>query len=355
MHQKKPTSYFISWKATFERWGWYLLISFILWFFTAFLNQGYFSFPKSIQYVEVGFTWLFLESLHWFHRGITRFFIPRIINLHKITHRIFEVISVWLAGIFCLFFFNFLPNVLVFGSVVYSAENTDNLRVAFTIGPITSIWLYYFVERTRARERLQKEYLRISRLEKENYQAQLQALKNQVNPHFLFNNLNVLAAIIPEDSTKALTYTHNLSDLYRYYLQSAQKDLINLEEEIKNLEAYQFLLKTRLGSQLRFSITNNINQTQHFYLPPLVLQECIENAVKHNKATKNNPLHIHINIQSETVQVINNKAPKSTPHITTKTGWKNIKKRYNLLGGPTPKIDEDENMYKVILPLFKQE
>jgi len=346
---------FIGWKPTLERWGWYLLISFILWFFTAYLNSGLFSYPKGLQFFEIAFVWPFLESLYWFHRGITRFFIPRIENLHKITQRILEVISVWIVGIVCLFLFNFLPNVLVFGAVVYNAENIDNVRAAFTLGPLTSIWLYYFVERTRAREHLQKEQLKISRLEKENYQAQLQGLKNQVNPHFLFNNLNVLASIIPEDSEKALEYTHNLSDLYRYYLRSAQENLITLEEEIKNLKAFQFLLETRLGDQLQFSIENKIDQTKNFYLPPLVLQECIENVVKHNKATKNKPLHINIKIEDNAVIIINNKVPKSIDIVPTKTGWKNIKKRYDLLGEILPEIKENEHTYKVILPMLKQE
>lgn len=355
MRKKTSLFYFIGWKATFERWGWYLLISFILWIFTAFLNNGYFLLPFGIQYVEVGLSWLFLESLHWAHLAITRYFLPLIGEFHKITQQFIEVVFVWISGIICLFLFNFLPNVLVFGSVVYSSENADNLRVAFTLGPITSIWLYYFVERVRTSERLQKEYLRISKLEKENYQAQLQALKNQVSPHFLFNNLNVLASIIPEDSEKALEYTHSLSDLYRYYLRSAQEDLISLKEELKNLEAYQFLLKTRLGDQLEFSVESNIHHTQNFYLPPLVLQECIENSVKHNKATKKNPLQIKVRIKEGAVCIVNNRAPKPIKMATTHTGWENIKKRYNLLGNILPEIKEDEKTYEVILPILKQE
>lgn len=350
----KKSFYFIGWKLTFERWGWYLLLSCVLWVFTAFLNAGYFDIPRGLHYFEVLFIWLFLESLHWAHLGISYFFLPLISRFHTIVQRIVEVILVWITGIICLFLFNFIPNVLVFGSVVYASLNTDNLRVAFTLGPITSIWLYYFVERVRTNERLQREHLRISKLEKENYQAQLRALKNQLSPHFLFNNLNVLASIIPYDSQKALEYTHKLSDLYRHYLRTSEADLISLKEELAILEAYRYLIEMRFENQMRFSVKIWPENLDLYYLPPLVIQECIENAIKHNSASAANRLFIDVIIKDDEVHIINNKQPLSKIVLSTQTGWKNILKRYELLGDILPSIVENDLEYRVILPLIKR-
>lgn len=350
----KNSFHFIGWKTTFERWGWYLLLSIVLWSFTAFLNNGFFSVPRGLQYFEVFFTWLFLESLHWAHLGLTCFLLPRIQNVHLISQRILEVLFVWIIGVVCLFLFNFIPNVLVFGPVVYSSLNADNLRVAFTLGPITSIWLYYFVERVRTNERLQREHLGLSKLEKENYQARLKALKNQLSPHFLFNNLNVLASIIPYDSEKALEFTHKLSDLYRYYVQTSEEDLITLEEELEILEAYRYLLEMRFENQIEFTIDNLKGDFQQFYLPPLAIQECIENAIKHNISSRRNKLRICVSMKNQEVHVSNNKQLKTIAVPSTGTGWKNIKKRYELLGNYMPAIEENSFEYRVILPLIKK-
>lgn len=355
MLKKTTLPHFIGWKVTFKRWGWYLLISVLLWFFTAYVNSGLIVFPRGLQFFEFAFIWLFLESLHWVHLVIIHFVLPFTTALNTVLQRIIEVFCIWFVGLICLFLFNFLPSILVFGDLVFTPANKPNLRLAFTVGPLTSIWLYYFVERTRARERLQKEQLRVSQLEKENYQAQLQSLKNQVSPHFLFNSLNTLTSIIPQDSEKAVEYTHRLSDLYRYYLRSAQEDLIPLSEELKILEAYEFLLKTRLGNQVKFLITVDKQQAQTYYLPPMVIQECIENAIKHNRATKENPLQIEVDIKGDAVLIINNKLLKETKTISTQTGWENIKKRYDLLGNTLPEIKESETHYKVILPMLNQD
>ena len=354
MHKKTSSPYFVGWKATFQRWGWYLLASILLWSILGYLINGYIPFAQLHYILEVVTVFIFMESLYWAHLIIINAFLPKISGIPVLFRNIIELLAVWMSGVLCSILFHILPLMLIYGERLLSPQNALNLRTVLLVGPIISLVLYYFVERAKSRNRLQEEKLRISKLEKENYQAQLQALKSQVSPHFLFNNLNVLASIIPEDSEKALRYTHSLSDLYRYYLQSAQEDLITLEEELKNLNAFQFLLKSRLGDQLKFSIENSIDQTQNFYLPPLVLQECIENAVKHNKATKNNPLHIKIKIEDERVWVSNNKALKLTHRASTQTGWKNIKKRYDLLGNMLPKVKENENTYKVILPMLKQ-
>lgn len=357
MNKEITSPYFIGWKATFERWGWYLLVSIVLWCLMVYVNQGNVPLPVIAQYyIEVGLIFVFIESLYWMHLLIINELLPKLKHLPVIFENILELLMVGLAGLLCGFIFNLFPAILIFGAdIIFSPENASNVRAGTSVSLIISIVLYYIIERTKVRSNLQKEHLRVSRLEKENYQAELQGLKNQVSPHFLFDSLNTLTSIIPRDSEKAVGYTHHLSDLYRYYLRSAKEDLIPLSEELKILEAYQYLLKTRLGSQVKFSINVDNHQAQGYYLPPMVIQECIENAVKHNRATKEIPLQIEVDIKDSAVQVINNKLIKKSKANSNQTGWENIKKRYDLFGDTLPEIKESETQYKVILPMLKQE
>lgn len=357
MQSTAPSPYFIGWKATLKRWAWYLLITIFLWCTLTYINHGNIPFGQPLyKYIlEIASMFTFIESLYWAHLLIINTVLPKIARFPVLIRNIIELLAVWISGVLCSILFIILPLILIYGELILSTENARNFRTVFTIGPIISLVLYYFVERTKSRNRLQKEELRMSRLEKENYQAQLQGLKNQVSPHFLFNSLNTLTSIIPQNSEKAVEYTHRLSDLYRYYLRSAQEDLIVLSEELKILEAYQFLLKMRLGNRVKFSLAIDEHRAQASYLPPMVIQECIENAIKHNRATKKNPLQIEVDIKDNAVLITNNKLLKKTKTTSTQTGWKNIKKRYDLLGDTLPEIKESETQYKVILPMLKQE
>lgn len=346
--------FFIGWKQTFKRLVWYILISILLWVIVIYLNSGNVPKPQVQQYVEIGFIFLFIKSLYWAHLLFLHKSLPALENIPKVLRQIIEFFSVWFIGLICAFLFNFLPLLLIFGEEVISPRNYGNLRAAFTLAPVTSLILYYFVERAKVREQLQQEQIRIFKLQKEKYKAQLQTLKNQLSPHFLFNSLNVLTSIIPYDTPKSLEYTHRLSDLYHYFLQSGQEDIITLKKELELLAAYRFLLETRYGSQLQFSVNTPTALVNKWCIPPLVLQECIENAVKHNGSTKRNPLLIHIDLTHATLSVFNSKQPKRNEQISTEIGWKNIIERYRLLGIKLPYIEETDTTYKVYLPLLKQ-
>ena len=354
MNLTKNTAYFVSTKATLKRWGWYLLIAIVLWFIMVFINHGHIPPLRSEMATEVIFAFVFLESLYWAHLLIINELLPKLKRLPTLLGNFLELLVVWIAGHICGTLFNLVPILIIFGTSVLTSQDGLNLRAAIAISPIISVIFYYFIERAKMYDRLQQENLRISKLEKENYQAQLQALKNQMSPHFLFNNLNVLASIIPYDTEKALEYTHRLSDLYRYYLRSAQEDLISLTEELKFIEAYRFLLQTRFGDQLNINLSISDNQKDEWYLPPGVIQECMENAVKHNGTTKDKTLFITIEKQGNKICITNAKQLKRMAEQTTKTGWENIIKRYQLMGSELPSITETEGEYKVFLPLLQQ-
>lgn len=189
------------------------------------------------------------------------------------------------------------------------------------------------------------------RLKKENIKAQLDTLKNQVNPHFLFNSLNTLAALIPENSDLSVEYVEKLSRVYRFVLEIKDKKLITLREELKALDAYKFLLQIRFGEKMRFSI-NIPDNKKDLMLVPLSIQMLIENAVKHNVISQKKPLSIEIFTEQDYVVIQNNLQPKTQVYNSTKTGLLNIEKRYDLLTGKKPKIMSNNQYFIVKLPLI---
>lgn len=343
----------LSLELTLKRWGWILLLSCALWMLMVYLNTGSLKWPEQHQYIELFLAWMLLEALYWSYIFIIYKLRPHLDVLPEPYRIILEFIAVLSASIICVFTFNYYPQFLIFGDILKTEANISNVRSAFIVAPITFLLLYYLLEGLRNRERLQKELLRVSTLEKENYKAQLELLKRQMSPHFLFNSLNVLTAIIPNNSEQALEYTHSLSDLYRYYLQSSEKELIPLQKELEFISSYQYLLETRFGKQLKFDLQiENRSDKYDWELPTGALHECIGNAVKHNGATKIKPLYITIKLKGHFICIENNKLPRREKVNSGKTGWKNIEERYRLLSSEMPYIKENKEKYTVCLPLL---
>jgi two-component system, LytTR family, sensor kinase len=163
--------------------------------------------------------------------------------------------------------------------------------------------------------------------------SQLEALRNQVNPHFLFNSLNTLASIIPDQPENAVEFTLKLSQVYRSILALKDKQVITLQEELNFLENYIYLCKTRFGSSISFDIDINA-QVKNYFLVPLTLQMLLENAIKHNIVSQKKPLHIRIYSEDQGyICMRNNVQEKFTEVEGTGTGLKNIRERYQLTFG----------------------
>lgn len=198
-----------------------------------------------------------------------------------------------------------------------------------------------------------KSELEKERLKTEMAEHRYNALQNQVNPHFLFNSLNVLSELVYEDQDLAVKFIDQLSELYRYVLASRNEDIIALEKEVEFIESFSFLLKTRFQNQLE--ITIDIQPKQGEFLVPMSLQLLVENAVKHNVATTSNPLKMTIQRQGDYVVVENVLRPKAQPVQSTKTGLSNVKGRYTHLTGQKVLIEQSDAHYKVALPIIKME
>ena len=188
-------------------------------------------------------------------------------------------------------------------------------------------------------------------LKRENLAAQLNALRTQVNPHFLFNNLNTLSSLIPEDPGQAVDFVQQLSKVYRHILEVKDEKSILLKDELEVLNAYTFLLKTRFDSNLQVNI--NIPQEKlQKKIVPLSLQILMENAIKHNIVSADKPLHIDVFTENGSLVVSNNLQMKKQINESTGIGLDNIRNRYKLLSDAAVRVTENETNFTVSIPLI---
>jgi len=189
------------------------------------------------------------------------------------------------------------------------------------------------------------------RTEKERDRFRLQALENQLSPHFVFNNFSILADLIEVDQKKALTYLMNLSKVYRYTLSHLDHGAVSLQEELKFLRLYLALLKERFGEGIQVRIAPNVAKRQGL-LPPAVLQMLIENAIKHNEHTPARPLIIDVTNDGQHISVSNRKQPFALTE-SARVGQHNIIERYRLLTRREVIIQESADSYCVTIPLIR--
>ena len=195
--------------------------------------------------------------------------------------------------------------------------------------------------------------IRAAKLEAAHMAAQFESLQNQVNPHFLFNSLNVLSTLVYRDQDLATKFIKQLSKVYRYVLEAKNKEVVSLETELKALEAYIFLVKIRFGTGFIFD--NQLPTHSKGHLAPLSLQMLVENAVKHNIADKNHPLVVKLYEENGRVIVHNNLQLKRKLQHSVGIGLINIKKRYQYLSDVPVTIDETNHYFKVGLPIVQVE
>jgi tetratricopeptide (TPR) repeat protein len=188
-------------------------------------------------------------------------------------------------------------------------------------------------------------------LTQENILAKYEVLKSKTNPHFLFNSLNTLSALVIKDKTDALRFIDYFSDLYRRVLETSEQNLITVKQEVEIVSAYFYLQQKRFGSDLQTSVNIDPDFNQ-YYLPPFAIQLMVENAIKHNIVTEDENLTISIFVENGAI-VIRNNLNKKTPEISsTNIGQKNLVERYKLISDRLPLFMESNSEYKVVLPIF---
>ena len=201
----------------------------------------------------------------------------------------------------------------------------------------TVVTLYYWRSREKA--------------ERERDKFRLQALENQLSPHFVFNNFSILADLIEIDPKRASAYLMDLSKVYRYTLSHLDHSTVTLQEEMGFLQRYLSLLQQRFGEGIQVRIADEVKDCKGS-LPPAALQMLIENAIKHNEHTTAHPLIIDVNADGKRISVSNKKQPITTAE-STNLGQHNIAERYRLLTNKKVEIYDTADEYCVTIPLIK--
>ena len=200
-------------------------------------------------------------------------------------------------------------------------------------------------------QQLKQADLQAERLKKEQITAEFNALKRQVNPHFLFNSLNVLDSLVKENPDRASEFIERLSTVYRYLTSNEESELVTLKTELTFIEDYLFLVGTRYGKNLIVDI--KINQDSHAkYLPPAALQIVVENAIKHNEISNAHPFRLSIAEESNMLVIGNNIQPKLTENESLGIGLENIRTRYEFLKQKI-EVSQTAKQFTVRLPLIE--
>ena len=195
--------------------------------------------------------------------------------------------------------------------------------------------------------------LEAERFKAEMLQYRYESLQNQINPHFLFNSFNVLSDLVYADQKKAVDFIRQLSQLFRYVLDSRDKELVPLYEEMEFIEAYAYLLKTRFGDKL--AIEQDLKAEEEEMIVPMTLQLLLENSVKHNEISASQPLQIRISRSGDYLRVENGLQLKSTGTPSTNTGLSNLKQQYRYFTDKEIRIHQSEDRFCVEVPLIKTE
>lgn len=329
---------------------------YLLVFLLLAILSGVFAYYEWPAVYMVALIWIItIIVLLWIgNRFIFKFLDHRISWLKHTTKRFFW--QLLLSVIYSLFCIN-LTYYLFKISTSETAPDAEQLFVLNIYGllfiiPVLSLnFGAYFMMQWK------KAHIEADRFKEENLNSRLETLRMHIDPHFLFNNLNVLSALIDQKPAAAQQFLDKFVDVYRYVLQYKKEELVSINTEIAFVEAYVFLLKKRFEKQ--FEIELNIDQDlpDNRAIPPLSLQMLVENAVKHNKLSVEQPLRVEIFTEGdEWIVVRNNYRPKEQPDdALTHTGLDNIAKRYQYLSDQRVNIHKDEQYFTVSLPLLEME
>ncbi|MDY8136164.1 sensor histidine kinase [Aquimarina sp. 2201CG5-10] len=285
--------------------------------------------------------YLCFESIRWFQRKMTQtsygnammFFLSILVG--TIAYSILFYLYKWLDH------FVLGSEVPMLQHMVFSA------LVGLAISSIFSLILQAF----NWKNQYYVSHIQNEQFKKEIIKANLALLKNQLDPHFMFNNFNTLYYLIDEDSDLAQKFLKNISSVYRYILQNNEKSMIPISREYEMARQYLLLIEQRYKSALKVNDTIDEELFRYKSVPPLVLQQLIENAVKHNRIDEQLPLHIHFEINERYFTVKNNNNPKRTKE-TTGTGLENITKRYDFLTDDKVIISNTNKEFSVSIPLI---
>lgn len=298
---------------------------------------------------------LTLRSLYIFLTSLLFFLLHLQTRTVRISFIIIDLNSFWQRLLLTIIAFLIIDPILLHTHwwLFRPHTNAQLFRFLFNINMVITVILTVLFAQIY-RLLLYNYQIRLSNasLLKTNAETRFEVLKNQVNPHFLFNSLNTINALITTDQQAAVNFVNNMSDVYRYVLKSHEVNSIPLQEELHFIAAYTDMLKGRYGNKMQIAVQVQRNYLQH-QLPPMALQILIENAVKHNIVSHSKPLHIQV-FTNETAGLVveNNLQKRSNPEASTGLGLQNLNQRCKYLSNRHLVIQQTSTRFSVTIPLM---
>ena len=236
-----------------------------------------------------------------------------------------------------------------FQQPVYQETNWSIVQQIIILNVIAVIFITHAYETVFLIREREQDLLRVSQLQQAQTQAQLNALKAQIDPHFMFNSLNTLHYLINQDTKRARLFTQNLSDVYRYILMHKDDKLVTLAEELDFSSNYLQLMEVRFGKALHI---NRKIPKQEYLIPPVSLQILFENIFKHNSFSENAPMRVSLQVNNDELQISNHMIQKKEKEPSTGLGLENLSERFRLVTGKAIQIKSNNGTFAVTLPLL---
>lgn len=227
----------------------------------------------------------------------------------------------------------------------------DTILIVTLVNVMCVLFVTHVYETVFMMKEQQGEQLKNAELSRAKAEAELSALKNQIDPHFMFNSLNTLSYLITNDAQKAFMFTENLAEVYRYILTQKEQSLVLLEDELAFTLKYTDLLHLRFGNALLIKQHFNGNTEKDFLIPPTSVFVAFENAVKHNELSEQTPLQIDVDVRHGNLFITNTIRQRKTLHHSSKIGLKNLDDRFKIITGKGISAGREDNKFVVSFPL----
>ena len=234
----------------------------------------------------------------------------------------------------------------------FEKTNWEAIQIAVLINVICVLFVTHVYETVFLFKEKESESIKNAQLQQAKAEAELAALKNQVDPHFMFNSLNTLSHLINTDGPKALLFTENLADVYRYILSQRDQTVVLLEDELEFTHKYTELLHLRFGNALIIKKRFNGSVEKDFLIPPTSVFIAFENAVKHNEISEQNPLLIDVDVKDGNLCIINTLQEKRNHQHSSKIGLKNLDERFKIVTGKGIYTNREGGKFEVRMPLI---
>jgi hypothetical protein len=284
------------------------------------------------------------KGCNWIHVKVRVFYRPGVNPFLKIVS-LCAVSALYGACIGCLMAMLWIK----ISKEVFSWSNVIRFTAVCTMAIIIFTLVYEILFLSKERE---LDVKIVDQLDHERSRAEMTALRNELDPHFMFNSLNSLSHLIINDPTTAHAFNSKLAKVYRYFLLNKDRELISLHDELDFIDDYFFLLQIRHDNKLQLEKQISGDKNGKIMILPCALQILVENAIKHNEFSDSNPLLIKIAVERNDIKVTNNTKPKSSFVNSTNIGLKNLSSRYRLVCNKDIKIESPPGQFVVRLPLI---